>query len=103
MPVFCLGEFLRVVTHPRLFAEPFSPEEACRALGLLMEAPGMEVLFPAEQYPQFLADAVSEIGARGNLVFDAQIVALCREAGVDRILTEDGDFSRFRGITVERL
>ena len=33
--------------------------------------------------------------ARGNLVFDAQIVALCREHGISTILTNDRDFRRF--------
>jgi predicted nucleic acid-binding protein len=28
-------------------------------------------------------------------VFDAEIAAVCREHGVERILTEDRDFSRF--------
>ena len=34
-------------------------------------------------------------GARGNLVFDAQIVALCREHRISTILTNDRDFQRF--------
>ena len=37
------------------------------------------------------------------LVFDAQIVALCREHGVSRLLTEDRDFDRFKGLRTERL
>ena len=28
MPVFCLGEFLRVVTHPRIFDPPSTLDEA---------------------------------------------------------------------------
>lgn len=39
--------------------------------------------------------------ARGNLVFDAQIAAVCREHGVDRLLTRDRDFQRFS--TIETL
>ena len=38
-----------------------------------------------------------------KLVFDAQIVALCRESGVSRLVTEDRDFDRFKGLHVERL
>lgn len=30
IPVFCLGEFLGVVTHPRLFDPPHTIAEACR-------------------------------------------------------------------------
>ena len=36
IPVFCLGEFLRVVTHPRLFDPPFAVSEACQALGAML-------------------------------------------------------------------
>lgn len=35
--------------------------------------------------------------------FDAQIVALCREHGVSRLLTVDRDFNRFTGLRTERL
>ncbi len=31
IPVFCEGEFMRVITHPRLFNPPHSAEEACEA------------------------------------------------------------------------
>ena len=44
-----------------------------------------------------------EADARGNLVFDAQIVALCLEHGVTTVLTNDRDFERFQGITLEYL
>jgi predicted nucleic acid-binding protein len=40
---------------------------------------------------------------RGNLVFDAQIAAVCLEHGATTLLTEDRDFSRFRGITTVSL
>jgi predicted nucleic acid-binding protein len=44
-----------------------------------------------------------EAEASGNLMFDAQIVALCREAGVTALLTEDRDFDRFPGFRTTRL
>ena len=43
LPVFCLGEFLRVVTHPRLFDPPFTADEACRALERVLDSPSLEV------------------------------------------------------------
>ena len=36
-------------------------------------------------------------------MFDAQIVALCREHGVDEVLTNDRDFARFDGLRMRRL
>ncbi|MGH2728356.1 MAG: type II toxin-antitoxin system VapC family toxin [Actinomycetota bacterium] len=40
---------------------------------------------------------------KGNLFIDAQIVAVCLEYGATTILTENRDFRRFSGITVQRL
>ena len=48
-------------------------------------------------------EAIREANATGNLVFDAQIAALCRESGVSRLVTEDRDFNRFKGLITERL
>ena len=50
-----------------------------------------------------LMEAVREANAIGNLVFDAQIVALCRESGISRVVTEDRDFDRFKGLDTERI
>ncbi len=102
IPVFCLGEFLRVVTHPKI-ANAHTADEACEAMERLLASRNVAVLEPGPRYPQLLADAVREADAVGNLVFDAQIVALCREAGVRILLTEDRDFDRFPAFPTERL
>ena len=103
IPVFCLGEFLRLVTHRRLFDPPHSAAEACEALARLLAADNVSVLMPGPGYPERLREAVLEAGATGNLVFDAQIAALCRDFGVSVLLTEDRDFERFGGLGIERL
>lgn len=103
IPVVCLAEFLRVVTHPRLFDPPFRPAEACEALDRVLASPSVLVITPGERFWPLLARAVDEAGAIGNLVFDAQIVALCREAGASALLTEDRDFDRFPGFPTVRL
>ncbi|MGD2122625.1 MAG: PIN domain-containing protein [Gemmatimonadota bacterium] len=95
LTVFSLGEFLRVVTHPRVFDPPSPLPEALGALNALRASPGLRLLSPGRSYPEHLAHAV-EIGrATGNLAFDAQIAAVCREQGVSRLVTRDRDFSRF--------
>jgi predicted nucleic acid-binding protein len=58
---------------------------------------------PGDRYIELLGDAMKESGAKGNLVFDAQIASLCRESGVQALLTEDRDFSRFADFPVLRL
>jgi toxin-antitoxin system PIN domain toxin len=103
LPVFCLGEFLRVVTHPRVFSPPFSIAEAREALGRVVRSPSLMVLMPGDRYWPLLVEAASEAEATGNLAFDAQLVALCREAGVTALLTEDRDFDRFHGFRTLRL
>jgi toxin-antitoxin system PIN domain toxin len=103
LPVFCVGEFLRIVTHPRLFSNPYSPREACAALARLLEAPNLVVLLPGDGFLPLLVEAVEEVHATGNLIFDAQIVALCREGGVRTLLTEDRDFDRFRNFATTGL
>jgi hypothetical protein len=103
LPVFCLGEFLRVVTHPRLFDPPFTAPEASRALQRVLDSPSLDVISPGPSFADLLLQAVHEADAVGNLVFDAQIVALCRESGVSALLTEDRDFDRFPGFPTMRL
>lgn len=103
IPVFCIGEFVRVITHPGLFHPPYSASEACEALTRLLASPSLTVLCPGSAYPELLVEAVREANAIGNVAFDAQIVALCRENGVSRLLTEDRDFDRFQGLVIERL
>lgn len=103
IPVFCLGEFLRVVTHPRLFDPPHSARESCEALGRILASPSVSILMPGPGYPELLLQAITGADAVGNLVFDAQIVAVCRESGVSALLTEDRDFDRFPGFGTVRL
>jgi uncharacterized protein len=103
IPVFCLAEFVRVVTHPKLFDPPYSAAEACEALNRLLEAPGLRVLYPGAGFLSLFAESIREANAVGNLVFDAQIVAVCRESGVSSLLTEDRDFARFPGFKTRSL
>lgn len=103
IPVFCLAEFVRVATHTRLFDPPYTAVEACAAVERIAESPSLRILHPGPRFMPLFLEAVREANAIGNLVFDAQIVAVCREAGVSRLLTEDRDFARFRKFPFEGL
>ncbi|MFQ5690763.1 MAG: TA system VapC family ribonuclease toxin [Gemmatimonadota bacterium] len=98
VPVFCLGEFVRVATHPRILDPPSTLEQALGALEELLECPVVRVLSPGPSYPALLSEALRAGDARGNLAFDAQIHAVCREGGASRLLTLDRDFARFSGL-----
>jgi len=103
LPLFSVGEFLRVTTHPRICSPPASVDEAVAAIDALLASPTLHLLVPGERYWSLLRGAVVEARARGNLVFDAQIAALCREHGVSELVTEDRDFARFEGLRVVAL
>ena len=51
----------------------------------------------------YLLAAARDAGAHGNLIFDPQIAALCRERGIDTILTNDRGFDRFESLRIQRL
>jgi uncharacterized protein len=98
-----IGEFLRVATHPRVLVPPSSEAAALGAIEALLESPSVRVLSPGTRYWPLLSGLITDARARGNLVMDAQIAAVCLEHGATTILTEDRDFSRFDGIRVRRL
>lgn len=103
IPVFCIGEFLRVVTHPRLFDPPTPVAEAWESIMALMASPSVRLLVPGPSFLTLLRQQLAESGVAGNLVFDAQIAAVCLEHGVRTLLTEDRDFARFPGLEARSL
>lgn len=103
LPVFCVAEFVRVVTHERVFNCPSTIADAAMFIDRLTNAPTCEVLQPGPDFlEQFFAIA-RETEATGNVIFDVQIAALCAEHGVNEILTNDSDFWRFKELRVLRL
>jgi toxin-antitoxin system PIN domain toxin len=103
LPIFCVGEFVRVVSHPRLFDPPTPAEKALESMDNLLLSPSVRLLHPGRRYWPLLKRAIAESGASGNLIFDAQIAALCLEHGATTLLTQDRDFTRFPGLTVKTL
>ncbi len=95
LPVFCIGEFVRVVTHRRVFNPPTDLATAIRFVDALLESPSARLLLPTVAFPRQFGRIATEARATGNLTFDAQIAAVCREHGVREILTGDRDFARF--------
>ncbi len=77
--------------------------EALDSLHSLLSSPSVRLLIPGPRYLQLLWSAFTDSAATGNLVFDAQIAAVCLEHGARTLLTEDRDFTRFPGIAVETL
>ncbi len=92
-------EFLRVVTHPRVFESPWSVAEALEFVSVLLDTPSLVVLTEGPQHLAVLQALLhEEPSAAGNLLHDAHIVALMREHGIGQIQTLDKHFDQFNGI-----
>ena len=103
LPVFCIPEFLRVVTHARVFSPPTSLPLALAFIDRLLDSPSIRLLVPSDGFWSSLRAVTEDSDARGNLVFDAQIAAVCQEHGAIDLITADRDFSRFPQIRPEFL
>jgi uncharacterized protein len=101
IPVFCIGEFLRVVSHPRVFDPPTPVLDALESVRALLQSPSVRLLVPGPRFVPLLANVIERGAVAGNIVFDAQIAAVCLEHGARTLLTEDRDFARFAGLTVQ--
>lgn len=103
LPVFCVGEFIRVVSHDRVFAPPTPVTEAIAVIDALLASPSARLLMPGDRFLSIAKATLKQSAVHGNLVFDAQIAAVCREHGATTLLTEDRDFSRFEGLSITTL
>ena len=89
-------EFLRVVTHRRVLARPFSPSQAWRFIDALFASPHLRILAETDRHRDVAAEVFAEVpDISGNLVFDAHTAILMRENGIKTIYTKDTDFNRF--------
>ena len=94
-------EFLRVVTHARVFPSPLTPQEAWRFLKVLLDETGFDLLTPTSRHAAIMEKTLEELpNMRGNLFHDLHTAVLMREHGIGRICTRDNDFRQFPFLTV---
>jgi uncharacterized protein len=91
--------FLRVVTHPKIFANPTPLDEALLFLTTLCSAPGVEIApwTPAARLRWVNLCTVGHLN--GNDCNDAMLAALAIERGL-RLVTFDKGFRRFDGLSL---
>lgn len=89
-----LSAMTRIVTHPRVFAEPSRPIEAIAFADAVLEAPAASVVRPGARHWAIFRDLVTDGRLRGNDVPDAYLAAIALEAGA-RMVTRDSGFKRF--------
>lgn len=89
-------EFLRVVTHPRVFRSPWTVSQAWEFVAALIASPSMAFLVHTDRHAAVAAQVVAEMPhVSGNQVHDAHTAILMREHGIKTIYTRDTDFHRF--------
>jgi toxin-antitoxin system PIN domain toxin len=100
IPWLCIYEFLRVVTHPRVYHPPAPLTVVLPDLRRILDSPMLMLLNETPNHAQVMMAVIEEAGVSGNLIHDAHIAALCIEHGISEIITGDRDFSRFAELSV---
>ena len=100
LPDAVLTGCARVMTHPRVFADPATPAAAGAFLAAVRNAPAA-VPLPATPatWRRFDELLQSDAGLRGNLVPDAWLASLALSHGAS-LITRDRGFARFPGLTL---
>lgn len=95
-----LVAFVRIGTHVRVFAHPFTVAEACDVVDSWLDRPSVSVLEPGPRHWEILRVLLVDSQASGNLVTDAHLAALAIEHGMV-LMSTDRDFARFSGLSWE--
>ena len=103
--LFCISwptlmAYIRISTHPSIFSQPLSPEEALGNVESLISLPRVRVLSEDEGFLEIYRQVTGKFPVRGNLVPDAHLAALLLQHGVTKIYTADSDFKKFEFLEV---
>lgn len=93
--------YLRIATHPAIFARPLSHADARSNLETLLALPHVQAVGETDAFWRRFTEVADDVRPTGNLVPDAHIVALMLEHGVRTIWTRDRDYRAFSGIRVK--
>jgi toxin-antitoxin system PIN domain toxin len=97
VPWLSLGAFMRIITNPRIFREPLAPTEAWQRVEDWLTNDLVWTPAPTPRHAKILGELIEHHHPRGNLIADAQLVALAIEHGLE-VRSADTDFARFTEI-----
>lgn len=98
LPWLSLLAFLRIATHPSMFARPLSVDQALGVVNAWCIAPNVVHPEPGHGFAARFAHTMTSGSAPGHLVNDAYLAALAIEHGAI-VATFDRDFARFPEVT----
>ena len=90
-----LVAYLRLATHPAIFASPLSPGDAEANVESLLALPHVRVLAEQEGFWDVYRGITKDLTVRGNDVPDAHLAALLRQHDVPTLYTNDRDFRKY--------
>ena len=97
LPWASLMAFQRIITHPRVTANPLTAQSAWGYVADWLNVDQVWVPVPGARHRDILGRLLVDGDLRGNLVTDAHLAALAIEHGVG-ICSFDSDFARFPDI-----
>ncbi len=103
--VLCLAwptvmAYLRIATHPSLFAAPLTPAEALANVNALVELPQVRMVSEQDGFMDAYRHVTASTPVRGNLVADAHVAAILLQNGVRTLYSNDRDFRKFESLDV---
>ena len=89
--------FIRIATHPAIFARPLEPAAAIGIVRDWLQQPAASIVEPTARHADVLGGLLVQAGTAGNLVADAHLAALAVEHDAT-VVSYDVDFTRFSGV-----
>lgn len=89
--------FIRITTHPTVFAKPLAIGQALDYVEGWLGQPWVSAICPGENHWMILNRLLRRSGGAGNLTSDAHLAALAIEHGCT-LYSADHDFRRFDGL-----
>jgi len=81
VPSIAASDFVRIVTHPRIFREPTPTRIAIEFINALVDSPATMLVEPGERHFTIFTGMCRDLELRGNTVPDAYLAALALEQG----------------------
>jgi predicted nucleic acid-binding protein len=90
--------YLRIATHPRIFAAPLSADEALANISAIIGLPHVRTISELDGFLDACRYATGATPVRGNLVPDAHLATILFQNGVRVLYSNDRDFMKFSSV-----
>ncbi len=92
--------YLRIATHPSIFAAPLTPDEALGNVHALLDLPQTRAVSECDGFMQAYLHVTGKTTVRGNLVPDAHLATILFQNGVQTVYSSDRDLRKFEVLDV---